>query len=122
MLEQAKQQGKEILLPVDHVCAAEFCAEAEASTHEGEDELLLDAHAALCQRLPGVLLVLVPRHPERFDRVLLETLGELWPAIEERFDGNSAAAVRAMPYMDARYAAKMRARCSSIIRSLMMAR
>ncbi|GAA5315027.1 MAG: lipid IV(A) 3-deoxy-D-manno-octulosonic acid transferase [Candidatus Pelagadaptatus aseana] len=40
-----------------------------ASTHEGEDELLLQAHQALLQQRPDLLLVLVPRHPERFDRV-----------------------------------------------------
>ena len=40
-----------------------------ASTHEGEDEQVLDAHAQICQQLPACLLVLVPRHPERFDRV-----------------------------------------------------
>ncbi|MES9963878.1 MAG: lipid IV(A) 3-deoxy-D-manno-octulosonic acid transferase [Candidatus Sedimenticola sp. 20ELBAFRAG] len=40
-----------------------------ASTHEGEDELVLDAHKRVLERLPDALLVLVPRHPERFDRV-----------------------------------------------------
>lgn len=40
-----------------------------ASTHEGEDEILLGVHRQLCERLPGALLVLVPRHPERFDAV-----------------------------------------------------
>lgn len=40
-----------------------------ASTHEGEDELMLDAHTAVRRRLPDALLVLVPRHPERFERV-----------------------------------------------------
>ncbi|WP_295449946.1 lipid IV(A) 3-deoxy-D-manno-octulosonic acid transferase [uncultured Thiodictyon sp.] len=40
-----------------------------ASTHEGEDELMLTAHRRLCSRVPTALLVLVPRHPERFDRV-----------------------------------------------------
>lgn len=40
-----------------------------ASTHEGEDEQLLDAHGVIRERLPECLLVLVPRHPERFDRV-----------------------------------------------------
>jgi 3-deoxy-D-manno-octulosonic-acid transferase len=40
-----------------------------ASTHEGEDEQLLDAHEFIREQLPGCLLVLVPRHPERFDRV-----------------------------------------------------
>jgi len=40
-----------------------------ASTHEGEDEIMLAAHARLLHELPDALLVLVPRHPERFDRV-----------------------------------------------------
>jgi 3-deoxy-D-manno-octulosonic-acid transferase len=40
-----------------------------ASTHEGEDELMLAAHRRLRARVPGALLVLVPRHPERFERV-----------------------------------------------------
>lgn len=40
-----------------------------ASTHEGEEALILDAHAALRADLPNALLILVPRHPERFDRV-----------------------------------------------------
>ncbi|MFC6670324.1 lipid IV(A) 3-deoxy-D-manno-octulosonic acid transferase [Marinobacterium aestuariivivens] len=39
------------------------------STHEGEDALLLDALAALRKTHPDLLLVLVPRHPERFDSV-----------------------------------------------------
>ena len=40
-----------------------------ASTHPGEDELMLAAHALLRQRLPDALLILVPRHPERFQAV-----------------------------------------------------
>ena len=39
------------------------------STHEGEDELVLFAHHKVLSRFPDALLVLVPRHPERFDRV-----------------------------------------------------
>ncbi|EKT4522423.1 lipid IV(A) 3-deoxy-D-manno-octulosonic acid transferase [Pseudomonas putida] len=40
-----------------------------ASTHEGEDELILEAHRQLLQVHGDALLVLVPRHPERFDTV-----------------------------------------------------
>lgn len=40
-----------------------------ASTHEGEEDLVLTAHALLLAKVPSALLVLVPRHPERFDRV-----------------------------------------------------
>jgi 3-deoxy-D-manno-octulosonic-acid transferase len=39
------------------------------STHEGEDELVLFAHRRVLSRFPDALLILVPRHPERFDRV-----------------------------------------------------
>jgi 3-deoxy-D-manno-octulosonic-acid transferase len=38
------------------------------STHEGEEVALLDAHQALCQQR-SALLVLAPRHPQRFDAV-----------------------------------------------------
>lgn len=37
-----------------------------ASTHEGEEEIVLDAHRQLLQVIPELLLVLVPRHPQRF--------------------------------------------------------
>ncbi|CAJ1871987.1 lipid IV(A) 3-deoxy-D-manno-octulosonic acid transferase [Aeromonas salmonicida] len=40
-----------------------------ASTHQGEDEQVLAAFDLVLQRHPQTLLILVPRHPERFDRV-----------------------------------------------------
>jgi len=40
-----------------------------ASTHEGEDAPLLKAHQQLLQTYPEALLLLVPRHPQRFDAV-----------------------------------------------------
>lgn len=36
------------------------------STHEGEESIILDAHRKLLARFPDLLLILVPRHPERF--------------------------------------------------------
>ncbi len=39
------------------------------STHAGEDEPLLEAFARHLRQSPDTLLVLVPRHPERFDAV-----------------------------------------------------
>jgi 3-deoxy-D-manno-octulosonic-acid transferase len=47
------------------------------STHEGEEELVLGAHAVLERAVRGALLVLVPRHPQRFAGVaaLLERRG-----------------------------------------------
>ncbi|MFM1665628.1 lipid IV(A) 3-deoxy-D-manno-octulosonic acid transferase [Aeromonas salmonicida] len=40
-----------------------------ASTHQGEDEQVLAAFDLVLQRHPQALLILVPRHPERFVRV-----------------------------------------------------
>jgi 3-deoxy-D-manno-octulosonic-acid transferase len=40
-----------------------------ASTHEGEEQLVLDVHETLRSQREDVLLVLVPRHPERFAAV-----------------------------------------------------
>jgi 3-deoxy-D-manno-octulosonic-acid transferase len=39
------------------------------STHRGEETALLDIHAKLKQKFPGLLLIIAPRHPERFDEV-----------------------------------------------------
>lgn len=39
------------------------------STHRGEETLVLDAFEALVPHHPGLLLILAPRHPERFDEV-----------------------------------------------------
>ena len=40
-----------------------------ASTHEGEDAIVLAAHRQLLASYPNALLILVPRHPERFNAV-----------------------------------------------------
>ena len=40
-----------------------------ASTHEGEEEIILDAFKRIREQLPETLLILVPRHPDRFMRV-----------------------------------------------------
>ncbi len=42
-----------------------------SSTHSGEDEIILDAHKQLLTQIPDALLILVPRHPERFKTVKL---------------------------------------------------
>ncbi len=39
------------------------------STHEGEEEIILAAHKKLCEAHLSALLILVPRHPNRFDTV-----------------------------------------------------
>ena len=40
-----------------------------ASTHEGEEDIILRAYDRVRKAQPNALLVLVPRHPERFNRV-----------------------------------------------------
>ena len=48
-----------------------------ASTREGEEALILDAWQAMVSRPDGMLLAIVPRHPQRFDEVaaLVEARG-----------------------------------------------
>lgn len=40
-----------------------------ASTHEGEEEIILAAHKKIRELNPSALLILVPRHPDRFDAI-----------------------------------------------------
>jgi 3-deoxy-D-manno-octulosonic-acid transferase len=40
-----------------------------ASTREGEEALILDAYQRMAARPAGMLLAIVPRHPQRFDEV-----------------------------------------------------
>ncbi len=51
------------------------------STHRGEDEAVLDAHARLREELPGLVLAIAPRHPERVPEIisLIEARG--WSAV-----------------------------------------
>lgn len=49
-----------------------------ASTREGEETIIIAAHRMLCQQLPDnpPLLILVPRHPQRFDDVAAQVTRE----------------------------------------------
>ncbi len=40
-----------------------------ASTHPGEEEIIIDAHRLIATAFPDLLTILVPRHPERGDAV-----------------------------------------------------
>jgi 3-deoxy-D-manno-octulosonic-acid transferase len=58
--------------PVDAARLAEFNGAvgnrpvwAAVSTHAGEEEIILDAHAELARQIPSLLTVIAPRHPER---------------------------------------------------------
>lgn len=48
------------------------------SSHEGEEALVLDVYQKLLHQFPELKLVVVPRHPERFDHVakLLQSSGK----------------------------------------------
>ena len=47
-----------------------------ASTHKGEDVLVLNAHKHILEHIPNALLILVPRHPERFNDVFALCVSE----------------------------------------------
>jgi 3-deoxy-D-manno-octulosonic-acid transferase len=51
-----------------------------ASTHPGEEALALAAHARLAPALPGLLTLVVPRHPARGEAVAAEALAAGLPA------------------------------------------
>lgn len=63
--ETIREQGgllKTNLFPGRFVCLA-------ASTHKGEEALLLPLYRQLQRQIPELLLLIAPRHPERFDEV-----------------------------------------------------
>ena len=45
-----------------------------ASTHKGEDDIILKAHKKVLKHIDDCLLIIVPRHPERFDEVYEQSL------------------------------------------------
>ena len=57
-----------------------------ASTREGEEALILDALAPLAGAIPDLLLLLVPRHPQRFDEIAA-LVGERGLALCRRSSG-----------------------------------
>jgi 3-deoxy-D-manno-octulosonic-acid transferase len=63
------------------------------STLEGEETMLLDMFRQVASRYPGALLVLAPRHPERFGSVgsLLAASGLRWQ-LRSGWDGERAIA------------------------------
>ncbi len=53
-----------------------------ASTHPGDEELVLASFARLKKHYPQLLLVLVPRHPERFESVYQLCLQQEFSAVK----------------------------------------
>ncbi len=56
-----------------------------ASTHKGEDEIVLNAFNVLKQEQPDAKLLIAPRHPQRYKEVseLLNNCGYLWGSRSE---------------------------------------
>lgn len=50
-----------------------------ASTHEGEEQAVIDIHARVLARHPDALLLWAPRHPERFAKVEALAREQGWP-------------------------------------------
>ena len=48
-----------------------------ASTHKGEDEQIVFVYLTLLKQYPALKLILVPRHPERFDEVYEQTIKQV---------------------------------------------
>ena len=63
---ELREQGRQLR----HQWGEERPVLALASSHEGEDELLLDCYHRLASASKGLILMIIPRHPERFDQVV----------------------------------------------------
>ncbi|MGR5547115.1 lipid IV(A) 3-deoxy-D-manno-octulosonic acid transferase [Vibrio sp. PNB22_2_2] len=63
--DEVKEKGKALRTELGHDRPVWIAA----STHKGEDEQVLEAHKQILESQPNALLILVPRHPERFDNV-----------------------------------------------------
>lgn len=61
------------------------------STHEGEESLVLATYLKLLPQFPNLKLVVVPRHPERFDHVakLLQSSGKRVMRYSEKEDSEA---------------------------------
>jgi 3-deoxy-D-manno-octulosonic-acid transferase len=62
-----------------------------ASTHEGEEEIVVEAQRMLLETHPDLLLVLVPRHPQRFAAVR-EMVVKQGMSVVSRTDGEPCSA------------------------------
>ncbi|MDE1239259.1 lipid IV(A) 3-deoxy-D-manno-octulosonic acid transferase [Vibrio aestuarianus] len=63
--QQTEEKGQQLR----HQLGKERPIWIAASTHQGEDEQVLAAHAKVLKKQSNALLILVPRHPERFNAV-----------------------------------------------------
>ena len=65
------------------------------STHEGEDSAMIAAHARVLARLPEAVLVLAPRHPQRFEGVAAALSAQGVPYVRHSHSPDPAAAAKA---------------------------
>jgi len=70
-------------LPVNHAALASLKRQVDgrpvllaASTHPGEDELLIRAYRTIKQKMPQLLLIIAPRHPSRGEALAGMVAGE----------------------------------------------
>ena len=98
-------------MPIPHGAVAEGAAMREhwgprrpvwmaASTHEGEEMAVLEAHLQVLQRLPDALLLLAPRHPERF-RMVEHSVRSLGFAVGTRSAGGVPSPAQQVFVIDA---------------------
>jgi 3-deoxy-D-manno-octulosonic-acid transferase len=66
---KVKEQEMDQASQLRHFLGKEREVWIAASTHKGEDEQLIKAHKQLLMSNPNALMILVPRHPERFRTV-----------------------------------------------------
>lgn len=69
-----------------------------ASTHRGEDEQVLQVHRQLIRQLPDAVLILVPRHPERFDSVASLVKEQGW-SLSRRTEATVSELTQAQVYL-----------------------
>ncbi|OOH90341.1 3-deoxy-D-manno-octulosonic acid transferase [Pasteurellaceae bacterium 15-036681] len=68
-LEISPAQREKIILTREQLNFNHRLVWIAGSTHEGEEKIILDAHKVLLRKYPDLILILVPRHPERFESV-----------------------------------------------------
>lgn len=64
-----------------------------ASTHAGEEGVILSAHRALREHHPQAVLILAPRHPQRFDEVAQLCQKQGWATRRRSADDQTGCAV-----------------------------
>jgi 3-deoxy-D-manno-octulosonic-acid transferase len=64
-----------------------------ASTHEGEEAIVLATHRTIRARYPRAILILAPRHPQRFDEVSRLASAQGWPTVRRSDDAGGDCAV-----------------------------